>query len=171
MAPEAILAFLLASAPAKRDAALTTAERQAFLVPVAAAISEAARGDDEVAALLALGRRESRFERDLVLGICSGRRCDHGRARGVWQVWNLGHCRAAYRHPAGSVASIALETDCAIRLLRGAIAPCRGWAGAFERFRTGGTCGQGDADTDGAMASVLWRLRQSGQRKKDKPHR
>ena len=75
MIPEAILAFLIGHPSAARDAELSEAERLEFLVPVAAAISEAARDDTEVAALLALGWRESRFERDLVLGRCHGRRC------------------------------------------------------------------------------------------------
>jgi len=148
----AILAALLA-VPAYQhpsEQAETAEARRARLAAVADAIAAVARNRDEAAALVALGRHESGFARLVQEGRCdempAGQRCDTGRARGTWQLWQVA-CPAAYRHAAGSADSLRAEAACAVGLLRLAGKRCSSgadgtdawWAGAFSGY-AGAAC-------------------------------
>ena len=121
MSPAAVLLALLALPPSRLDVGEAPAARRARLEPVAEAIAAAARSRSEVAILLALGKHESAFALLVQMGRCeempAGERCDHGLARGPWQLHELA-CRVAWTLPAGSAESLREEAACAIRLLR-----------------------------------------------------
>lgn len=127
----------------------TLAERTALLTPVAEAIEDASRGDEEMAAaLVSLGFHETGFARYVIEGRCEdgppGARCDadtRGRARaiGPFQVW--GWCSAAWDAPAGSRESLLGGAKCAVRMLASGSSRCgkllaNQWTAAFAGYRS-----------------------------------
>lgn len=137
-APAAILAVLLAHAPWS-DRHLDTDQRIAILRPVAEAIADASETRADAAMLLALGWHESSFATAVVRGSCRPNECDHGAARGAFQL-HVEACPEAYAYEAGSVESIRLEADCALRLLRYHARRCHSVRGAFAGYGTGNRC-------------------------------
>lgn len=149
----AILAALLALPVYRHPAEQAESEddRRARLAAVAEAIAAVARTPQEAAALIALGKHESGFALLVQAGrrdeMPEGQRCDTGRARGVWQLWEVA-CPSAYRHPAGSAESLRAEARCAVGNLRAAGRRCtRGgpegtdawWVAAFSGY-AGAAC-------------------------------
>jgi hypothetical protein len=119
---EIILRLLLSLTPYRGDVAEDPAERAARLTVLAEDIADVTRDDHEAARLVALGVHETHFARNVQTGHCelmpAGERCDHGRARGVWQ-FHARTCPAAYRFAAGTPESWRAEALCAARLMRG----------------------------------------------------
>jgi hypothetical protein len=111
----------------------TSEERVALVSPVAEAISATARTPEEAAALIAVAWSETKFARLVLTGHCdqmpSGTRCDRGNARGPWQVHKW--CTAAWTPPDGSLESYLAAARCDLRALRGGLARCASWSGAF----------------------------------------
>jgi hypothetical protein len=166
---EAILGAMMALPTWYQDAAEPPEERRALLYLVAESIAEAAGDDRQIAAaLIAVGYHESRFARYVVEGRCMdgppGARCDNGRARGVFQLWQVA-CSSAYQHPAGSLASMRAEARCAANLWRGARGRCRDRhpagddAGAMSGYGRGSVCTWGPGAARAAtMRAVGLRL-------------
>ena len=141
MTPAVILAALLRLAPWHQDHDAPEA-RRALLEPIAAAIAATARSREEAAALVAVGWSETKFARAVLEGHCdrmpAGSRCDHGRARGPWQVhaW----CRDAWALPDGSPEAYTPAARCVLRALRGGLQRCSSWHGAMAALLGGGGC-------------------------------
>lgn len=166
-----ILLAMLSLTPWSGDKHETPQQRRELYAPVAVAIAGAVRWDDElVAALIAQGWHETRFARYVLEGRCADgpadARCDWSRshkrplARGPWQVH--GHCRAAWRHPEGSAASLAAEARCAASMLRSGRSRCRSWVGAFAGMRGGWACSSPSAVArELTMRRVLARFREA----------
>jgi hypothetical protein len=142
-----ILTAMLALPAYAGDRSESPEERAALLRPVAVAIAETAQSPETAAALIALGWHETKFARAVIEGRCSempaGSRCDNGRARGVWQAWNVA-CPAAYRFADGSLESLRAEVRCAVGNLYSARNRCERrapelWGGAFSGYR-GASC-------------------------------
>jgi len=102
------------------------------------------------AALIAVGWHESKFAQAIGEGHCDslpkGMRCDNGRARSYFQLWQVS-CPAAWQEPHGSTAELRQSSWCAARLLSSAYRFCSAdeenpdpWARAFGRY-AGRTCG------------------------------
>lgn len=149
MTPAVVLAALLALPPWQGDRELSREARAAMLAPVARAVSVAARGPHEAAALVSQGWHESRFASYVLDGRCEdgppGARCEPdregaARARGPWQVWD--YCTEAWAAPASSQRSLEGGARCVARWMRGARARCprSGWVGAFSSMRGGARC-------------------------------
>lgn len=136
--------------------------RRARLLELARAVDLAAPDTPTRAALLSAAYHESRLARLIGAGRCAelktGEHCDHGRARGYWQLWSVA-CPAAYQYPAGSAESLRLEADCAARHLRAGRTRCAGsWAGAFSVYRGGGVCDRpSGAERERTRAAILYR--------------
>jgi len=142
---EAVLTVMLALPQWHGDAGETTEERALLLAPIASVIATESAGNLPLAAaMIANAHHESAsFARAVLEGRChempAGLRCDHGRARGAWQVWRV-FCPAAYAHPAGSVESLRAEGACVARGLRGGRLRCGSWEGAFASLGGGARC-------------------------------
>lgn len=127
---------MLSLRQAWEDRAETAEQRSALLQPWAEAIADESRTVQEAAALIAIAHEESGgFARDIVEGGCSKRRklhasaCDHGRARGPFQV-----------HPWCTATGPAGETACAASAYRYSIQHCHDPLHAFGHYATGNTC-------------------------------
>lgn len=141
---EAVLAVLMALPAHKTDRDERREDREIRMVPVATAITLAAKGSAETAAaLLAAGEAETHYARYVGEGRCSsgpvGSQCDpdrygRARARGYWQLWE-GTCAAAWALPVGSLESLRAEASCAAKLLTAGRVRCARagdpWIGAF----------------------------------------
>lgn len=97
------------------------------------------------AVLLALASHESNFARYVQTGKCEtgpeGMRCDGGKARGLWQQWEVA-CPAAWQREPGSTEELWEGAKCASRLMYSAYTRCSGKAptllqGAFSGYRGG----------------------------------
>jgi hypothetical protein len=87
---EALLSFLVSIPIFPRDAWEPSEARIARLEIVARAIAEAARGNRQVAAAVAVqGARESLFGVGWGTCRCEGAECDRGKAHGYWQWQRL----------------------------------------------------------------------------------
>lgn len=114
------------------------------LARVDAAIRKAANGDPYIAkALRVHGRFETHFARYVGEGRCHegpvGSRCDEGRARTYFQVWET-TCPAAWAEPQGSVAELEQAAVCAARILRAGRARCKTAEGMFAAMWGQGRC-------------------------------
>lgn len=158
-----ILSAMMTLTPYYGDRFDTPEARRELYAPIAQAIALAARGDRElVAALIAQGWHESKWARPVIEGRCqempAGQRCDAGRARTPFQVH--GWCRAAFRAPDGSGASLEAGARCAASMLRAGRARCRSWVGAFAGMRGGWSCESASATARAStMRQVLVALR------------
>lgn len=138
----------------------TSQARSTRLAGVASAIRQATRGDTEIAkALVVYGRAETHFARYVGEGRCSegpkGSRCDEGKARTYWQLWEQ-TCPAAWAEVQGSQAELVAAAVCAARLMRSGWAKCRTIEGMFAA-----TWGHGRCTAPGAAkrAEMFRRLR------------
>lgn len=142
-----ILRVLLALPPHQEDT--DWPYRDAELQPLAEAIAQTAKTPQEAAGLVTVAYEESRLARYVGDGRCHegppGARCDNGRARGYFQLWQVA-CPQAYRFKAGTIASLKAEVVCARRLLVSgykrcqSVNPAGSWAGAFAIYGTGHSC-------------------------------
>jgi len=142
-----ILAAMLALPQYAGDRGETLEQRTELYRPVAAVIAETARSREAAAALVALAWHETKFARAVIEGHCdrmpADSRCDHGRARGVFQLWAVA-CRSAWALPEGSPESLRAEARCAIGNLYSARNRCAVRAadinaGMFSGYR-GASC-------------------------------
>lgn len=130
-----ILAVLLTLPQYRGDAHAdpTVEDRARLLRPVAVAIADVSRNATEAAALVALGYHETAYARFVLDGVCYqgpvGARCDGGKARGAWQVWNW--CRPLWAAPENAPGRHLAGARCAISLLRRGRQQCGTLAGAF----------------------------------------
>lgn len=127
-----ILRVMLSLPQAWEDRTETPEQRAELLAPLAAAIADESRSTAEAAALIAISSQESGgFARWIVEGRCHERpsKCDHGRARGPFQVhaW----CKAT---------DLRGETACAASAYRYALARCVTFTLAFGHYANGNTC-------------------------------
>ena len=162
----AILAVMLALPQWHLDSHETVDERALLLAPVASVIATESGGDLQLAAaMIANAHHESAsFARAVLEGRCdempAGVQCDHGRARGAWQVWRV-FCPAAYAHPAGSLESLRAEGACVARGLRGGRLRCGSWEGAFAGLGGGARCSSPTAARKAmAQRSAVYALHQ-----------
>jgi len=129
--PETIVAVVVAVVlqilPASKvDKGEEPSVRQARVERVVRAAVAAAQTRYALSLLLADADAETHMASHVVEGHCERMPdddCDHGRARGVWQVhpW----CRTAYAFPAGSDESMAEEARCAMRQMWHGMHRCR----------------------------------------------
>lgn len=131
MTAETILAILVAFQPYYGDRTETLAHREARLEPVAHAIWAATDDPELQAGLVSIAWHETRLAAYVTEGHCAEGRhdCDHGKARGPWQVWSW--CKAT---------DIDGEAVCAAGLLAYMHHRCGSWASAFGGYGTGGHC-------------------------------
>jgi hypothetical protein len=87
---------------------------------VATAVAKYARTPDEAAFLLAWGTHESHFQRRIIDGDCKKWECDHGRARGAFQL----HAGAAGSDWALLPGDIDLQAKHAAAMARWAMRTC-----------------------------------------------
>lgn len=133
------------------------AEREARLRPVAIELASAVGsvqlppGMEEIdmaAAAVSLTYHETRLARYVLEDRCQdgpkGARCDDGKARGAYQLWEVS-CKRAYAFPAGSRESLHEETRCAVSRLALSYRRCSGrhpggpYAGMYSAYRGGGS--------------------------------
>ena len=159
VAADLILAAMLSLPPSALDARDTAEERSALFLPVAEAIAEVSRTDEEAAMLVADGFHESAFSRAVLEYRCPdiGRlACDRNRARGFAQVH--GWCRGS---------GPAVEARCALQIIRDGKERCRDSAltpmhGAFAAL-AGRACSWGGAEARvKTYRRILQRLRAAG---------
>lgn len=116
------------------------------------------------AALITVGWHESRYSELVHQGRCSelpkGMQCDHGKARTVFQLWQVA-CPKAWEQEPGSVAELQQAAVCAARLLSNAYRMCatddtpNNWAGAFSRYGRAYCRWPGGISRAATMARVL----------------
>lgn len=133
MTTEVVLIAMLRLSPFFTDKGESLEARKAFLLPTAQAIASVATSAEEAAALIALGHAESKFARAVLEGRCTdmprGMQCDHGKARGAWQVWSW--CKAIDQ---------AGEARCVLSQMRLGKSRCADWNGAFAAGIGKGGC-------------------------------
>lgn len=164
---EAVLWALLTLTPWREDAQDPGEVREEMLRPWAEAIAATAVSYEHAAAMVAVGRHESRWARYILEGRCldgpPGLQCDlkpNGEpwSIGPWQLRKVA-CPEAWE-PA---ASPYIHARCAARLLLGAKSRCAGihpggeWAGAFSGFNVGCQW-PGAVERERTRKSVLSRL-------------
>lgn len=155
---------LLRQPQAYVDRAESRTEREALLRPVASIMVRVATTREDFAMLAELGYRETRWARAVIEGHCDrmprGQRCDHGRARGPWQVHSW--CARGWAAPDGSLEALEAQAVCAVGHWHYALNHCRGraaslWAGAFSGY-AGGSCTWPPAATRAAEMRVVLAL-------------
>lgn len=144
MIEAATVAAWILSKPAWLDRDVTREQRAPIVEMYATAIVDASRNDTDVAMLLSLARHEASFSVRIGGGNCPARACDHGRARGWFQLHESA-CRAAWAFDAGTVESVREEARCALSQLKHHGWRCREHSltpmmGAFSGYATGGDC-------------------------------
>lgn len=92
------------------------------------AIYKYSRSADEAAFLVALGMHETRFEARLIDGDCKPWECDHGAARGAFQL-HRGAAGADWELLPGNIDAQARS---AVRMVRWAFRVCKTPVGAFR---------------------------------------
>lgn len=118
--------------------------RAGRLRSASSAIRKAAAGDAYLAKALAIhGLFETHFARYVGEGRChdgpKGSRCDEGRARTYFQVWET-TCPKAWAEPQGSVAELEAAAVCAANILRAGRARCGTPEGMFAAMWGSGRC-------------------------------
>lgn len=108
------------------------------------AMVKAAAGDQYILrALRVHARFETHFARYVGEGRCEdgpvGSRCDEGRARTYFQVWEA-TCPKAWAEPQGSLAELEAAAVCAARVLRAGRARCGTSEGMFAAMWGSGRC-------------------------------
>jgi hypothetical protein len=88
--------------------------------PTADAIAHNARTPVEAAFLIAWGRAESLFSERIIANDCRRWECDHGRARGAWQL----HAGAVGKDWAFLPGNVELQARYAGRMTRWALRQC-----------------------------------------------
>lgn len=160
MIETAILAWLLAQPRHSTDIDEPDDHRLTRMSFLAESIGIASNGSRTMAAaLLMLAREESGLRRDVQEGQCPPHLCDRGRARSPFQlhrppsvpheVW-IGWAGAEY----GNVQAAAIQ---AASMLRAGAAKCRGIAGSFAYYATGGQCRYSAAEKREAMTREIER--------------
>ena len=135
----------------KSDTDENPLKRIARLRLVADAIDAATSKRGERAALVALGRYESHFARDVCEGVRLG---DRGKAYGCWQS-----------HDKDRSGGVEAQAQRAIRDLRRGGNYCRArghdyWTGAFSIYATGRQCSWSEAETRVRfMRNIEWRMK------------
>jgi hypothetical protein len=133
MSPEIILKAMLSLPVYDGDRSDSVESRVELYQPIAEAISNVAKTPEETAALLSMAENETHFARYVLEDRCSdgprGQRCDHGHARGPWQVHSW--CRGGLEQ----------QAHCALQLLNSGYSRCgEGWYGAFTGTRGTKSC-------------------------------
>lgn len=142
---ERVFAVLQGMPPSVWDKDEDPNDREARLDFLAVTIATVSRDYVDAAALLTIGRFESRFARyvqagcvDIPVGApnCSGR-----HARSPWQLEEVA-CAEGWARPRGSDEALLRFAACARARFRGALTRCEGkhaggrWAGAFAGYRS-----------------------------------
>lgn len=137
-------------------------ERIALFWPVAQTIASVSKNKEERAAMVTLLKHESGGARYVLSGHCSqgpvGARCDHGHARGPFQVHSW--CKDAYSVNEDSPESLQAGALCAIHMLRAAKYRCASrnsdlLAGMFSGYRSSSCTWPPARDRAHTMRAVL----------------
>lgn len=158
IASASILLALLRQPVCALDRAEPPEARRELARPVAEAIADTAHSLEEAAALISVATHESHLCRYVLTGHCAdgpvGARCDHGRARGPFQVH--GHCREAWRYADGSPESFRAGAACVLRGLRYGVQRHGSWEAGFTALTgSGSCCWSGAAPRLATMRAVL----------------
>lgn len=127
-----ILAFLLYLPMPAED--FDNPHKPAQLESIAAAIEQAADGNRRLAALLiSTGFIETKYSLRIHNGHCASWECDHGRARGPWQVWRNGMPQKDWTNMRG-LGHTEDQALAAKRVLVRGLAMCGTVRGAIARY-------------------------------------
>jgi hypothetical protein len=149
---QTVLAVMLRTQGWSGDKGDTPAARRELYAPVAAVIAEVGSTWEERAILFTLAHQETGLARYVLEGRCGDgppdAQCDHGLARGPWQV--LKWCREAWAAPDGSVESFRAGARCAIKMYRWGGVKC---ADQYDDLPTASFAGYTANDCHYALAS------------------
>lgn len=127
-----ILAFLLYLPVCSED--VEDSRKDSQLESVATAIDEVSEGNRRMAALLAsTGFVETKYSLRIHDGHCASWECDHGRARGPWQVWRNGMSKRDWTRMRG-LDHTQEEALAAKRVLAVGLKRCGTVRGAIARY-------------------------------------
>lgn len=127
-----ILALLL-SLPIWPEDAQHWDQKQAQLVTIADAVAAYAETPAEAALLLASGFEESGFSLRIHAGQCHPDECDHGRARGPWQLQRDGMSLESWDQMSG-VENTPAQVRTAVKRLRFYREMCGDTPGTIARY-------------------------------------
>lgn len=129
---EWLLSFLLSLPVYAEDAG--DSRKRAQLENVASAVDAVAGEDRTMAALLlSTGWVETGYSLRIHDGHCQTWECDHGRARGPWQVWKNGRPKTQWALMRG-LEHTPEQAQAAAEVLRAGLKKCGNVRGAIARY-------------------------------------
>ena len=111
---------------------------------IARAAAEEPDPVEAAAVLVALGDHETRFAADVGAGLCGAvashdKRCDGGRARSYWQLWQVS-CPELWNVEVGSEQATLTAARCALSHIRRGKTACGSLRGSLARYAVGHGC-------------------------------